>query len=344
MPAPDFLYLPNLQDTLQDPSIAIQHQDAVTEVTVAPTALFVAIDQFLRREDPSSRVVGVLVGSRSDENNIAEIHNALPLKHSEEEDDIAFNTDYLETIVSLHQKVFPNDEVIGWYSTGSEIVSTSAYIHDFFTSNYTNPVHLLIDTSLPDDDFSTRAFISNSLGVPGSDYEGYIFNELPCTVIYDETDRVGLNLMLEYADAHENSSTNAAQQQKLISSAAKAAASNIAATSASANESSNTIEAAKKATQEFAENASALLSDMGNLEHVITQIRNLLGYVTKYVEDVNNGKIEADPSIGEILMETVTLAPKMDPEEFTKLFNNHLQDLLMVVYLGNLTKLKSIHS
>jgi translation initiation factor 3 subunit F len=37
-------------------------------------------------------------------------------------------------------------------------------------------------------------------------------------------------------------------------------------------------------------------------------------------------------------MDTVSVVPKIDSTAFEKMFNSHLQDLLMVVYLANMTR------
>lgn len=37
-------------------------------------------------------------------------------------------------------------------------------------------------------------------------------------------------------------------------------------------------------------------------------------------------------------MDTVSVVPKIDSAAFEKMFNSHLQDLLMVVYLANMTR------
>lgn len=37
-------------------------------------------------------------------------------------------------------------------------------------------------------------------------------------------------------------------------------------------------------------------------------------------------------------MDTVSVVPKIDSTSFEKMFNSHLQDLLMVVYLANMTR------
>lgn len=42
--------------------------------------------------------------------------------------------------------------------------------------------------------------------------------------------------------------------------------------------------------------------------------------------------------IGKTLMDTLTLAPRLDATELERMFNSHLQDVLMVVYLSNLVR------
>ena len=42
--------------------------------------------------------------------------------------------------------------------------------------------------------------------------------------------------------------------------------------------------------------------------------------------------------LGRLLAEAVSTIPRIDAEAFEKMFNSSLQDLLMVVYLGSLTR------
>ena len=42
--------------------------------------------------------------------------------------------------------------------------------------------------------------------------------------------------------------------------------------------------------------------------------------------------------IGKRLLETVSLSPRLDASELERMFNSHLQDVLMVVYLSNLVR------
>lgn len=45
-----------------------------------------------------------------------------------------------------------------------------------------------------------------------------------------------------------------------------------------------------------------------------------------------------DPGVGRYLADTLSVIPYMDKEHFEKLFNERLQELLLVLYLANLVK------
>merc|ERR1712070_487970 len=78
-----------------------------------------------------------------------------------------------------------------------------------------------------------------------------------------------------------------------------------------------------------------------DLEHVsagIDRLDSMLEEVLQYVNRVISGEVEGDQRIGRYLLDTVAAVPKVEPSEFEKSFNSSLQDLLMVVYLANLTR------
>jgi translation initiation factor 3 subunit F len=63
--------------------------------------------------------------------------------------------------------------------------------------------------------------------------------------------------------------------------------------------------------------------------------------VQKYIRGLlETGKWDNEESrrIGMTLMDTLALAPRLDHAELERMFNSHLQDVLMVVYLSNLTR------
>jgi len=84
--------------------------------------------------------------------------------------------------------------------------------------------------------------------------------------------------------------------------------------------------------------ASSLVSDLDNLESSIKRLQSLLETTQDYVDKVLGDKIPPNNTVGRFLMETVSSLPRIEPSELEKMFNNSLQDLLLVVYLANLTR------
>ena len=68
------------------------------------------------------------------------------------------------------------------------------------------------------------------------------------------------------------------------------------------------------------------------------KLETMLEAVQSYVEAVLAGREEPDPAVGRALVDLVQSVPKMDPEQFEAMLNSNLRDLLMVVYLSQLTK------
>jgi translation initiation factor 3 subunit F len=64
----------------------------------------------------------------------------------------------------------------------------------------------------------------------------------------------------------------------------------------------------------------------------------LLETTSQYVDSVVEGKVDPDAEIGRQIADTMATVPRIRPEVFDRLFNDSLQDLLMVTYLSNITK------
>jgi translation initiation factor 3 subunit F len=78
-----------------------------------------------------------------------------------------------------------------------------------------------------------------------------------------------------------------------------------------------------------------------DLEHVANSVENLqemLAKATEYVNKVIDGSEPVNEANGRYLLDTICAIPKVDVVQFEKMFNNSLQDVLMVSYLGNLVK------
>jgi len=91
-------------------------------------------------------------------------------------------------------------------------------------------------------------------------------------------------------------------------------------------------------SQTKSDTVASLLSDLANLQGSIGKLLELIDTVLTYVEKVRDGEIKADNAIGRFLAKTASVLPKFDGETLDKILNNNIQDLLMVVYLANLTR------
>jgi len=82
----------------------------------------------------------------------------------------------------------------------------------------------------------------------------------------------------------------------------------------------------------------ALISDLESLQFSIAKLAELIDNVSAYVGKIVDGTIPGDNNIGRFLQASLAVLPKIDPGNLERLFQNNIQDLLLVVYLANLTR------
>jgi len=78
--------------------------------------------------------------------------------------------------------------------------------------------------------------------------------------------------------------------------------------------------------------------DLCKISEAANKLEVMLEALIKYVEAILEGTEVADNSVGRTLTNLVQSVPKMDTVEFEKMLNSNLRDLLMVIYLSQLTK------
>jgi len=82
----------------------------------------------------------------------------------------------------------------------------------------------------------------------------------------------------------------------------------------------------------------SILKDLDNLGLSFKRLLNLLEAAEHHVKNVLEGKQKEDAQIGRMLWDTVSSLPKVDAASFEQMWNNSMTDLLMIVYLANITK------
>ncbi|CAC5421639.1 eukaryotic translation initiation factor 3 subunit F-like [Mytilus californianus] len=252
---------------------------------VHPVVLFSIIDSYERRNEDAKRVIGTLLGIY--DKGSLEVTNCFAVPHNESEDEVAADLEYARNMYELHRKVNASEVIVGWYSTGNEVSEHSVLIHEYYTRESKNPVHLTVDTSLKSSKMDIKAYVSSTIGVPGKTM-GTMFTPVQVEMIAYEPERVGVDLIQK--GKHNP----------------------------------------KRTVQ--------MVSDLTQVSRACSSLKDKLAITQEYIEDILANKIPADSNVGRFLMDLMDSVPQIDKDEFDTMLNASMKDLLMVVYLANLTK------
>ena len=85
-------------------------------------------------------------------------------------------------------------------------------------------------------------------------------------------------------------------------------------------------------------NANLVRNDMKNLENSIQRLLELLETVSDYAEKARVNPDARDGSLGYLIESALSSVPRINPAAFHKMFNDSLQDMLMITYLSNLMR------
>ncbi|EKM79881.1 hypothetical protein AGABI1DRAFT_113138 [Agaricus bisporus var. burnettii JB137-S8] len=176
-----------------------QHSSIRTpqNIVVHPVALFTILDHYLRRTDQQDRVIGTLLGRRTESE--VEIRSAFAVLHSETDEQVAVDMEYHRTMYELHHKVNPKEAIVGWYSTGSNLNTYSALIQNFYSLD-TAPhpaVHITLNTGIVEgEEAGVKAYISAPVGVTPK-AENCVFVPVPVELRFHDAERSGVDLLVE---------------------------------------------------------------------------------------------------------------------------------------------------
>lgn len=83
---------------------------------------------------------------------------------------------------------------------------------------------------------------------------------------------------------------------------------------------------------------ATISSEMESLDFSLSKLIENIDTIMAYTEKVNSGEIVGDNEIGRIISEVLASVPLLDPTSFEKMFTSHVQDMLMVHYLAEVTR------
>lgn len=200
----------HLSRPLAPTQTGLQSNLAPLSVNVHPQAVFSILDHAIRRDvqegAQSTRVIGALVGTRSEDGTEVEVRSCFAIPHTEEEDQVEVDVEYQKNMLALVLKAAPRESLLGWYTTSHELNSFSALIQNFFgspdTGTFPHPaIHLTISTE-PGDNIETRCYISAPVAVNAERaQESCLFMQVPHKMLYGDAERTALQTIASAKDA-----------------------------------------------------------------------------------------------------------------------------------------------
>ncbi|XP_022229179.1 eukaryotic translation initiation factor 3 subunit F-2 isoform X1 [Drosophila obscura] len=173
-----------------------------SKVLLHPLVLFQIIDAYERRPKDDTEVMGTLMGTIAGKTGRIEISNCFSVLHrmhgansSHIDLDLKYDNDMLE----LAQIAYPQEKVLGWFSTGRTISTAAVELHEYYARQCHSgqPLHLLMDTSLRGERMNTRLFCAVQTGVPGGT-KGLMFTLLPMEIYYGSAEIVAMRHMQKH--------------------------------------------------------------------------------------------------------------------------------------------------
>lgn len=160
---------------------------------VHPLVVFNICDCYVRRPDQAERVIGTLLGSVLPDGTV-DIRNSYAVPHNESVDQVALDIEYHHNMLLSHQKVNQKEIIVGWYSTGLGVTGGSALIHEFYSREVPNPIHLTVDTGFTTGGGTIKAYVSNNLSL-GDRQIAAQFQEIPLDLRMVEAERIGFDIL-----------------------------------------------------------------------------------------------------------------------------------------------------
>ncbi|XP_068627923.1 eukaryotic translation initiation factor 3 subunit F [Battus philenor] len=160
-------------------------------VKIHPVVLFQIVDAYERRNADSHRVIGTLLGTS--DKGVVEVTNCFCVPHKEHADQVEAELNYAMDVYELNRRVNASENIVGWWATGNEVTNHSSVIHEYYSRECREPVHVTLDTSLAGARMGLRGYVCAPLGVPRGK-QGCMFTPVDVSLTCYEPEVVGLQL------------------------------------------------------------------------------------------------------------------------------------------------------
>lgn len=285
----------------------LSDSEAVSSLVVHPLVLLSILDHHTRRQDGAGRVIGTLLGRRDGEK--VEVTNCFAVPHAERDEEVAIGKDFNRQMLALHLRANRNETVVGWYATAfPEAEDQDTTVSNRCLANTSSLIHEFYTGECDDASMDSpvhlvvdTSLVNDSIGLKGYISSAVTLNGEPLANMFHE-----VRLLLKSSES-----------EKIV-----------------VDEMIRSLGMGPGKTEEKKEE----LAEANSLQVSMEKLLEMLETASEYVGKVVDGVIDADDVIGNQIADTLSSVPRIRPDVFDKMFNDSMQDLLMVSYLSNITR------
>lgn len=288
----------------------------------APAML--TILEIISQQVLNKRIIGKLLGSRSDDGLEMEIKDGFMVPINETGDSIAIEDQVHKSLYQLYKKAHPKETVLGWFGSSNQIDDITSLIHDFYSKGvdrafpypaiYLNVEFLNEKNQIIEPKITT--YIGAAVGKPVSNTQqigwkttnvnnSYIFTPIPNEVINATiTEKIAFKTLIDQKINQQNDNTNT----------------NTNTNTNNNNDNNNNTD------------------DLSYLSQQLNKATDNVGQLLSYIE--NNGNKDQDIDLLRLLSNQLLNKPAIltNLPELEKLFKDHNQDVIMIEYLTKAVK------
>ncbi|KAG8202748.1 hypothetical protein GWM34_02379, partial [Candida africana] len=288
----------------------------------APAML--TILEIISQQVLNKRIIGTLLGSRSDDGLEMEIKDGFMVPINETGDSIAIEDQVHKSLYQLYKKAHPKETVLGWFGSSNQIDDITSLIHDFYSKGvdrafpfpaiYLNVEFLNEKNQIIEPKITT--YIGAAVGKPVSNTQqigwkttnvnnSYIFTPIPNEVINATiTEKIAFKTLIDQKINQQNDNTN---------------------TNTNTNTNNNN-------------GNNNNTDDLSYLSQQLNKATDNVGQLLSYIE--NNGNKDQDIDLLRLLSNQLLNKPAIltNLPELEKLFKDHNQDVIMIEYLTKAVK------
>eukprot|EP01129_Flabellula_baltica_P017453 TRINITY_DN9680_c0_g1_i1.p1 TRINITY_DN9680_c0_g1~~TRINITY_DN9680_c0_g1_i1.p1 ORF type:complete len:280 (-),score=76.70 TRINITY_DN9680_c0_g1_i1:34-873(-) len=166
------------------------------QVQINTSTLLSISDHYIRKGANDKRVIGPLFGRIEEE--IVVVNGAYGIQHVDKDSEVLLDLDATPNLLGLHREVYPDDVVVGWYSTAS--FALDYLVHEYFLKEGEgDAVYLVYDHSgIGEQTMEISCYYSHFMELNGNNLQ-MAFRPLSYKVTDNTQEMVALDVITKQA-------------------------------------------------------------------------------------------------------------------------------------------------